>query len=212
MDYADLSPRELMDRLNEADADAYEELYRRSYGKVLNAVIGKCGDHYVAREVTADAYMHMWEAWKGGRKYEWQGRDPAALVMQAAYNALAGWYRLKRNTELTLPIHIDFSGKDGNARSREESHAGRIQMRMQAAEAPDTDPIMVHRVKSLIGQLEPDQRELAWLVFYCQADNIDLMEWFDIDHGAAKSRKYRMIQRLKVLAKDHHDELVLALT
>lgn len=70
----------------------FQEFYRGTRDRCLQAVAAGTGDPHLAEDLVAEAYTRAWTAWRTVRRHP----APAAWVVRTALNLRISWWRRRR--------------------------------------------------------------------------------------------------------------------
>ena len=81
-----MSARELVERAQRGDVDAFGELYDRYTPAVFRFVLSRVGNYALAEDITSDTFVR---AWRRLETFTWQGRDVGGWLVTIARNLVA---------------------------------------------------------------------------------------------------------------------------
>ena len=81
-----LSARELVERAQQGDVNAFGELYDRYTQVVFRFVLSRVGNYALAEDITSDTFVR---AWRRLETFTWQGRDVGGWLITIARNLVA---------------------------------------------------------------------------------------------------------------------------
>ena len=159
---------------------AFHRLVDRQLDRCYRLAAVVLGDQADAHDAVHDAFVTAW------RRYETL-RDPARfeawfdrIVVNACRDRMR---RARRHRTEDLSARIDIAGPDPTN--------------------PIADEIVVRRA---LDRLKPDDRIVLALRFYRDMKVDDIAEAIDINPGAASSRLYRAVERLRRILDDDEQQ------
>jgi RNA polymerase sigma-70 factor (ECF subfamily) len=90
---AALSARELVERAQQGDVDAFGELYDRYTQVVFRFVLSRVGNYALAEDLTGDTFVR---AWRRLETFTWKGRDVGGWLITIARNLVADHFASAR--------------------------------------------------------------------------------------------------------------------
>lgn len=96
----DLSERELVERIQSGDAEAFQQLYEEQAPFIYRYIRARLGNDQDAEDLTAQVFV---KAWRSFPSYEWQGKAVGAWLVRIAHNLVVDKYRKKREWSALLP-------------------------------------------------------------------------------------------------------------
>ena len=171
---------ELLGRISERDANAFETLYRRYSPSAYGVALRVLRQANLAEEVVADAVLAVWTA-------------------PHAYDATRGTFRMFL---LSLVHHraVDAVRREERLRARE--------MRANPPPVPDEDVMETvieeseladrrRRVRHALGELPADQRHLLELMYFRGLTQSKIAKEEKIPLGTVKSRVFAAMRKLR---------------
>jgi RNA polymerase sigma-70 factor (ECF subfamily) len=159
---------------------AFHRLVDRQLDRCYRLAAVVLGDQADAQDAVHDAFVTAW------RRYETL-RDPARfeawfdrIVVNACRDRMR---RARRHRTEDLSARIDIAGPDSTN--------------------PIADEIVVRRA---LDRMKPDDRIVLALRFYRDMRVDDIAEAMDINPGAASSRLYRAVERLRSILDDDEQQ------
>lgn len=172
--------RDLMNRAQAGDADAFGEIYDRNVATIFRFIYARTGNHALAEDLTSETFLR---ALRGIDRFTWQGRDPGAWLITIARNLITDHYKSSRyNLERPTPDMRDAERVDHDPAADPEA----------AAIAYLTSTELLRAVR----QLTPDQRECIVLRFLLNFSVAATAEAMNKEPGAIKALQFRAIRAL----------------
>jgi RNA polymerase sigma-70 factor (ECF subfamily) len=175
-----------------ADARFFGRLYARYVRRVYRYMRTRTDDEEDAADLTHQVFLHALDALP---KYRERGLPFAAWLFRISRNVAADFHR-RRQRRATVPWeslpHI-FHPVD----PRDYEH----EVLQQQERLED-----IARVKALIEQLDPEQRELIALRFFAGLSLSEIAKVVKTSQGTVQRQMVRVLQTLKEQLKEQYDE------
>ena len=187
-----LSDEELMRRIVQRDAEAFETFYARHRDRIHRHLLRMVHDADGAEDLTQEAFLRVWT-----RAEQWDGRGACLswllrIATNLAYNQLR---TLQRRRELPL---------DGTPDDEEEQPAPgwMIDAASLGPEAVYEQAERRDLIRRLVDTLPEEKREVIRLVHEAEMEIHDVAATLGIPEGTVKSR---LFYARKHLAREWHD-------
>jgi len=175
--------------VNDADAEAFEELMSRYHGKVYGVIMRQVRDVERAKDLTQETFLKAWSAlarFEGTSGfYTW--------IYRIARNVVASDYR-KQAVRPKIHLSLDqssFPGDDGSS-AKMEVEDGRFEPQA-AAMGNERRHLLVVAIKEMI----PDFREVLVLRDVEKRSYEEIAELIEVPVGTVRSRLHRARMELK---------------
>jgi len=166
----------LMARIAAGDPEAFEEIYRRQYRRILLQARKLCATKELAEEVTQETFIALW---RGARLYApARGSVGAWLSGMVRNRSIDAWRRA--------------ASRPSEVQAYEEG-PGELRSTLRA---DGVDPERA-ALLSLIGELPPRQREAVFLSFFGDLTHAEIAARTQVPLGTIKSRIRCGLQRLR---------------
>src|SRR5436190_6790759 len=168
--------RRLVERGQQGDREALEELYLLHFGRIYSYLHMSVGNRHDAEDLTTQTFLKMLEAI---RRFKWQSAPFSAWLFRIAHNLAMDHFRASRrwHPEEEVPEPPD---------SEEAS-----------AEDEAMQPIGRHSMLELIENLSADQQQVLTLKFVFNFPNADVATILGKTEGAIKSLQHRALVSLQ---------------
>jgi len=181
---------ELVERVVNGDAGAFEALFARYQQAVLRHLTRIVRDGTVADDLVQEAFLRVWtraEQWDG------RGRFKAWLFRIATNLALNHLRSMRRRKQQPLEIPPDAGDTD------EDEHVAPSWLVDASALGPDAIAQLAEqeaRVRGLVDKLPEDKREVFRLAHEAEMPIREIAEQLGIPEGTVKSRLHHARKRL----------------
>lgn len=182
-----LSDKQLIGRYVAGDETALEQLIERHKEKVYTSIVFMVKDASLAEDIFQDTFIKVIDTLRGG-KYKEEGKF-LPWVMRIAYNLCIDHFRrLKRKPTVTNTEGFDIFGVLDFAENTAEDDLVMNQTR--------------RKVRSLIDQLPPEQKEVVILRHYAELSFKEIAALTDVSINTALGRmRYALINMRKLIAE-----------
>jgi RNA polymerase sigma-70 factor, ECF subfamily len=183
------SDSNLMERVCERDARAFEALFER-YGELIRRHLARITrDEAAAQDLIQETFLRVWT-----RAEQWDGRGPfkAWLYRIATNLALNHLRSVRRRREQPLDVPNELADD-------EEENSIPAWMIDDSALGPDVILELAERrerLRRLVGRLPDEKREVVRLVHEMELSMRDAADRLGVPEGTVKSRLYYAKQRL----------------
>jgi len=187
-----LSDQDLVARVLERDAHAFEALFER-YAEMIRRHLARIVDNAAAaQDLMQETFLRVWT-----RAEQWDGRGSFAgwlyrIATNLAFNHLRS---VRRRREQPLEIQDD----EGDAESEGERNLLPFWVADDSTPSPDAAMEQAERreqVQRLVASLPQDKREVLILVHEMEMSIHDAADELGIPEGTAKSRLHYAKKRL----------------
>jgi RNA polymerase sigma-70 factor (ECF subfamily) len=182
-----LSDKQLIGRYVAGDETALEQLIERHKEKVYTSIVFMVKDASLAEDIFQDTFIKVIDTLRSG-KYKEEGKF-LPWVMRIAYNLCIDHFRrLKRKPTVTNTEGFDIFGVLDFAENTAEDDLVMNQTR--------------RKVRSLIDQLPPEQKEVVILRHYAELSFKEIAALTDVSINTALGRmRYALINMRKLIAE-----------
>jgi RNA polymerase sigma-70 factor (ECF subfamily) len=186
---ASLSDQELMERILQRDASAFEALFER-YGEAIRRHLARTvRDDVAAQDLLQEVFLRVWT-----RAGQWSGRGPfkAWLYRIATNLALNHLRSVRRQREQPLDVFNEWSDDEDAS----PAPAWMIDSSSLGPEAALERSERRARARQLVEKLPQEKREVLRLVHEMEMSMQDAADELGIPEGTVKSRLYYAKRRL----------------
>lgn len=179
-----LADEDLMLRVRDGDARAFEVLFDRHGGPAFSLAYRMCGSRARAEDVVQDAFLALWRA---GARYDPSRGSVRTWVLSVVHNRA-----------------IDAFRRDAARTSRDVPDEG-LAERMPATERTDVEVERrdeAEQVRTALGELPPEQRQVIELAFFGGFSHNQIAEMLKLPAGTVKGRMRLGLTKLRVLLGD----------
>jgi RNA polymerase sigma-70 factor, ECF subfamily len=168
--------RELVERAQQGDRLALEELYLLHFDRIYSYLHMSVGSRHDAEDLTTQTFVKMLESI--GR-FRWQSVPFSAWLFRIAHNLAMDHFRAKRRWQ------------------PEEEIAEQVQGEETSAEEQALDALGEATLLALIRRLSPEQRQVLTLKFVFRFSNAEVAAVLGKTEGAIKSLQHRALASLQ---------------
>src|SRR5690348_1848336 len=168
--------RRLVDRAQQGDRGALEELYLIHFDRIYSYLHMTVGNRHDAEDLTTQTFLKMLESIN---KFRWQSAPFSAWLFRIAHNLSMDHFRARRRWQPEEEVP--------EAPGSEEPSAELEAMRSIGRES----------MMELIDKLSPEQQQVLTLKFVFNFPNADVAKILDKTEGAIKSLQHRALASLQ---------------
>ena len=168
--------RLLVDRAQQGDREALEELYLLHFDRIYSYLHMSVGNRHDAEDLTTQTFLRMLEAI--GR-FEWKSVPFSAWLFRIAHNLAMDFFRAGRRVQLEEDVPEPPGSEEASAEFHAFHSIGRASM------------------LDLISQLSPEQRQVLTLKFVFNFANGEVAGILGKSEGAVKSLQHRALASLQ---------------
>ena len=173
--------RKLVDRAQQGDRAALEELYLIHFDRIYSYLHVSVGNRHDAEDLTTQTFLKMLESI--GR-FRWQSAPFSAWLFRIAHNLAMDHFRARRRWQPEEEVPEPHGSEEPSAEIAAMQSIGRQSM------------------LQLIENLSPEQQQVLTLKFVFNFANADVAKILDKTEGAIKSLQHRALASLqKQIAK-----------
>lgn len=175
-----LADEDLMARVREGDARAFELVFDRHGGAAFSLAYRMCGVRARAEDVVQEAFISLW---RSGARYDRTRGSVRSWVLRTVHNRAIDSFR--RET----------------ARHGQDIHDERLAEQMPAAtttEAQAEQRDDARRVRSALSQIPPDQRRVIELAYFGGFTHTQISEMLELPAGTVKGRMRLGLAKLRI--------------
>ncbi|MGN6869709.1 MAG: sigma-70 family RNA polymerase sigma factor [Solirubrobacteraceae bacterium] len=165
-----LADEELMELVDAGDTRAFEVIFDRPAGAGYSLALRLCGRRALAEDIVQEAFLSLW---RSGSGYDRARGSVRSWVLSAVHNRA-----------------VDALRRTGAKAGRDVSDEG-IAERLPARDATDAEVERreeSRRVRSALGELPPDQRQVIELAYFGGLSHSQIAEMLDLPPGTVKGR------------------------
>lgn len=175
-DLARTADRDLIARVAEADADAFEELYRRHADHVFMLARKLCASRELAEEVTQESFIALW---RSAQRYRPALGSVSVWLASIVRNRAIDAWRRAAVRPVETPVIEDGPGQLQTAIGSESP-------------APERAVVL-----SLIAKLPARQKEAVFLAYFGGMTHDEIAAWSHAPLGTVKGRIRMGLQKIR---------------
>lgn len=175
-----LADEDLMLRVRDGDASAFEVLFDRHGGPAFSLAYRMCGSRARAEDVVQEAFLSIWRA--GGR-YDQSRGSVRAWILTAVHNRAIDSFR-RESLRATRPLDED---------NLAERLAAPELTEVEAERRADAD-----RVRTALNGLPDEQRQVIELAYYAGFTHLQISEILSLPAGTVKGRMRLGLSKLRI--------------
>jgi RNA polymerase sigma-70 factor (ECF subfamily) len=168
--------RQLVDRAQQGDRDALEELYLIHFDRIYSYLHMTVGNKHDAEDLTTQTFLKMLESIG---KFRWQSAPFSAWLFRIAHNLSMDHFRARRRWQPEEEVPEPIGSEEPSAELEAMQSIGRQSM------------------LELIDKLSPEQQQVLTLKFVFNFANADVAKILDKTEGAIKSLQHRALASLQ---------------
>jgi RNA polymerase sigma-70 factor (ECF subfamily) len=168
--------RQLVDRAQQGDRDALEELYLIHFDRIYSYLHVTVGNKHDAEDLTTQTFLKMLESIG---KFRWQSAPFSAWLFRIAHNLSMDHFRARRRWQPEEEVPEPIGSEEPSAELQAMQSLGRQSM------------------LELIDKLSPEQQQVLTLKFVFNFANSDVAKILDKTEGAIKSLQHRALASLQ---------------
>ena len=168
--------RGLVERAQEGQRDALEELYLLHFDRIYSYLHMSVGNRHDAEDLTTQTFLKMLEAI--GR-FRWQSAPFSAWLFRIAHNLAMDHFRASRRTQPEEEVPEPPGAEEASAEDQAMQSIGRQSM------------------LELIERLSPEQQQVLTLKFVFNFPNAEVATILGKTEGAIKSLQHRALVSLQ---------------
>src|SRR3954452_23036735 len=177
--------RALVDRAQQGDRAALEELYLIHFDRIYGYLHVSVGNRHDAEDLTTQTFLKMLESIN---KFRWQSAPFSAWLFRIAHNLSMDHFRSRRRWQPEEDVPEVPGSEEPSAELAAMQSIGRQSM------------------LELIEKLSPEQQQVLTLKFVFNFPNADVAKILDKTEGAIKSLQHRALASLqKQIAQKNGD-------
>ena len=168
--------RKLVDRAQQGERDALEELYLIHFDRIYGYLHVSVGNKHDAEDLTTQTFLKMIESIN---KFRWQSAPFSAWLFRIAHNLAMDHFRARRRWQPEEDVPEPHGSGEPSAESEAMQSIGRQSM------------------LELIENLSPEQQQVLTLKFVFSFANADVATILEKTEGAIKSLQHRALASLQ---------------
>jgi RNA polymerase sigma-70 factor (ECF subfamily) len=174
--------RRLVERAQQGERDALEELYLIHFDRIYSYLHMSVGNKHDAEDLTTQTFLKMLESIK---RFRWQSAPFSAWLFRIAHNLAMDHFRARRRWQPEAEVPEPAGSEEPSAELEAMQSIGRESM------------------LELIDKLSPEQQQVLTLKFVFNFANADVATILEKTEGAIKSLQHRALASLqKQIAQD----------
>jgi RNA polymerase sigma-70 factor, ECF subfamily len=179
-----LADEDLMARVSEGDAQAFEVIFDRHADAAFSLAYRMCGRRSMAEDVVQDAFLSLW---RSGARYDRTRGSVRSWVLRVVHNRA-----------------IDAFRRETVRSSRDVQDEG-VAERIASAERTETEAERhdeAQQVRSALGELPADQRQVIELAFFGGFSHSQIAEMLKLPTGTVKGRMRLGLTKMRISLGD----------
>ncbi len=168
--------RRLVERAQQGDRDALEELYLIHFDRIYSYLHMSVGNRHDAEDLTTQTFLKMLESIK---RFRWQSAPFSAWLFRIAHNLAMDHFRARRRWQPEEEVPEPPGEEEPSAEMQAMQSLGRQSM------------------LDLIENLSPEQQQVLTLKFVFNFPNGDVATILGKTEGAVKSLQHRALVSLQ---------------
>jgi RNA polymerase sigma-70 factor (ECF subfamily) len=174
--------RRLVERAQQGDRAALEELYLIHFDRIYSYLHMSVGNKHDAEDLTTQTFLKMLESIN---RFRWQSAPFSAWLFRIAHNLAMDHFRARRRWQPEEEVPEPLGSEEPSAELEAMQSIGRQSM------------------MELIERLSPEQQQVLTLKFVFNFANADVATILEKTEGAIKSLQHRALASLqKQIAQD----------
>jgi RNA polymerase sigma-70 factor (ECF subfamily) len=174
--------RRLVERAQQGDRAALEELYLIHFDRIYSYLHMSVGNKHDAEDLTTQTFLKMLESIN---RFRWQSAPFSAWLFRIAHNLAMDHFRARRRWQPEEEVPEPIGSEEPSAELEAMQSIGRQSM------------------MELIERLSPEQQQVLTLKFVFNFANADVATILEKTEGAIKSLQHRALASLqKQIAQD----------
>jgi RNA polymerase sigma-70 factor (ECF subfamily) len=184
VDLLTLADEDLMQLVHDGDARAFEVIFDRHGGAGFSLAYRMCGRRAMAEDVVQEAFLSLW---RSGGRYDRSRGSVRSWVLSVVHNRAIDAFRREV------------------VRDKRDVHDDGIAERMPSAQRTDAE--VEHRdeaqqVRSALGELPKDQRQVIELAYFGGFTHSQIAEMLRLPPGTVKGRMRLGLTKLRIALGD----------
>ena len=183
-DLHDLADEDLMARVQQGDARAFEVVFDRHADVAFSLAYRMCGRRAIAEDVVQDAFLSLW---RSGARYDRTRGSVRTWVLGVVHNRA-----------------IDFFRRESSRTGRDVSEDAAVQ---RLASTSSTEREVERRddatqVRAALAELPAEQRQVIELAYYGGFSHSEISAMLDLPAGTVKGRMRLGLTKLRLSLAD----------
>jgi RNA polymerase sigma-70 factor (ECF subfamily) len=179
-----LADEDLMQRVHDGEARAFEVIFDRHGGAAFSLAYRMCGRRTMAEDVVQEAFLSLW---RSGARYDRTRGSVRSWVLSVVHNRAIDAFRREV------------------VRDNRDVHDDGIAERMPSGRRTDTEVERRHeaqQVRSALGELPKDQRQVIELAYFGGFTHMQIAEMLQLPPGTVKGRMRLGLTKLRLALSD----------
>jgi RNA polymerase sigma-70 factor, ECF subfamily len=183
-DFHGLADEDLMSRVQEGDARAFEVIFDRHADVAFSLAYRMCGRRTIAEDIVQDAFLSLW---RSGARYDSSRGSVRSWVLGVVHNRAIDFFRRD-----TIRTGKDVSDEETVRRlASEESTESEVERREDAS-----------RVRAALQDLPVEQRQVIELGYFGGFSHSEISEMLGLPAGTVKGRMRLGLTKLRLAFAD----------
>jgi RNA polymerase sigma-70 factor, ECF subfamily len=179
-----LADEDLMARVSEGDAEAFEVIFDRHADAAFSLAYRMCGRRSMAEDVVQDAFLSLW---RSGARYDRTRGGVRSWVLRVVHNRAIDAFR-RETIRSSRDVHDEGIAERIASTERTEVEAERRDEAQQ--------------VRSALGGLPADQRQVIELAFFGGFSHSQIAEMLKLPTGTVKGRMRLGMTKMRISLDD----------
>jgi RNA polymerase sigma-70 factor (ECF subfamily) len=179
-----LADEDLMARVSEGDARAFEVIFDRHADAAFSLAYRMCGRRSMAEDIVQDAFLSLW---RSGVRYDRTRGSVRSWILRIVHNRAIDAFR-RETARSSRDVHDEGVAERVASTQRTEVEAERRDEAQQ--------------VRSALGELPADQRQVIELAFFGGFSHSQIADMLDLPAGTVKGRMRLGLTKMRVALGD----------
>lgn len=179
-DLRELADEDLMERVREGEAKAFEIVFDRHGGAAFSLAYRMCGSRSRAEDVVQEAFLSLW---RSGARYDRARGSVRSWILTVVHNRAIDAFRREAASE-SQDVRDDRMAQQIPAPERTDRE---VERRDDA-----------QRVRSVLDELPSDQRRVIELAYFGGFTHSEIAEMLQLPVGTVKGRMRLGLAKLRV--------------
>jgi RNA polymerase sigma-70 factor (ECF subfamily) len=179
-----LADEDLMARVCEGDARAFEVIFDRHVDAAFSLAYRMCGRRSMAEDVVQDAFLSLW---RSGVRYDRARGSVRSWVLRVVHNRAIDAFRRE------------------SVRTSRDVHDEGVAERVASAQRTDVEAERhdeARQIRSALGELPADQRQVIELAYFGGFSHSQIAEMLKLPTGTVKGRMRLGLTKMRIALGD----------
>lgn len=179
-DLRELADEDLMERVREGEARAFEVVFDRHGGAAFSLAYRMCGSRSRAEDVVQEAFLSLW---RSGARYDRARGSVRSWILTVVHNRAIDAFR-RESAHESQDVSDDRLAEQVPAQERTDNE---VERRDDA-----------RRVRSVLGELPGDQRRVIELAYFGGFTHSEIAQMLQLPAGTVKGRMRLGLSKLRI--------------